>query len=204
MDSAGNIYVADTGNNRIRKVSAAPAISVGARTLSFYYTIGGAAPASQTLSIASTGAAFTFGVGASTSTGGRWLAVNPASGTTPASLSVSANPGDLATGTYAGTIAIVASGAPNSPQSIAVTLTVSDTAAPLISTVAGAGSSVLPFSGDGGPATSAGFRGAQWHRRGQCRKPLPRRFRQQPNPQGGHGGNSHHLGRQRGLRFRRR
>jgi sugar lactone lactonase YvrE len=68
VDNAGNIYISDS-SNRIRKVSAAPAISVGATSLSFFYTIGGGAPASQTLSIASTGAAFTFGVGASTSTG---------------------------------------------------------------------------------------------------------------------------------------
>jgi len=159
VDSAGNIYIADNNNFRIRKVSAAAALSVGASSLSFYYRIGDAPPANQTLSIASTGEPFTFGTGASTSTGGRWLAVSPPTATAPAALSVSAAPGDLAPGTYAGTIAIVASGASNSPQSIAVTLTVSTTAAPLITTVAGAGSNVLPFSGDGGPATSAGFLG---------------------------------------------
>ena len=54
-----------------------------------------------------------------------WLTVTP-SGTTPGVLSVSANTSGLAVGTYAGTITVSSSGAANPPQTISVTLTVTN------------------------------------------------------------------------------
>src|SRR5207244_8111458 len=57
-----------------------------------------------------------------------WLSATPASGSTPGSLSVSVNPSGLAAGTYNGTISVAATGAGNSPRTVAVALTV--TAAP--------------------------------------------------------------------------
>src|SRR5262249_46937478 len=60
-------------------------------TLSFNYQIGGIAPAAQSISVTSSGAAVSFGAAASASDGG-WLSISPASGTTPAPLKVSANP----------------------------------------------------------------------------------------------------------------
>src|SRR5436189_295104 len=55
----------------------------------------------------------------------RWLSVSPPSATTPATLAVSVNPAGLAAGTYSGAITLTSAAAGNSPQSVAVTLTVS-------------------------------------------------------------------------------
>ena len=88
--------------------------------LQFAYTVGGAAPAAQTIQIANSG---TGTLAWSATASDPWLAVSPASGTAPSSLSVSVSPGSLSAGVYQGTIQITA-GASNSPVSIAVTLTV--------------------------------------------------------------------------------
>jgi uncharacterized protein (TIGR03437 family) len=64
------------------------------------------------------------------------VVLSPVSGTAPATLSVSANPGNLAAGQYSGTIQITAAGASNSPQTVSVTLTI--TAPTIISVVNGA------------------------------------------------------------------
>jgi uncharacterized protein (TIGR03437 family) len=133
FDTAGNLYVSDTGNFRIRKISAtATPLSASPSSLSFSYTIGGATPASQAVSISSSGAALTFTAAAPTPLGGSWLAVSPATGSTPSTLNVSVTPGNLAAGTYQGAITLTPSGAGATPQSIAVTLTVSGSAAPAL------------------------------------------------------------------------
>jgi hypothetical protein len=54
-----------------------------------------------------------------------WLTVTPTTGTTPGSISVSVITTGLVAGTYTGTLSIAATGAGNSPLSVAVTLTVS-------------------------------------------------------------------------------
>ncbi|MBV8205701.1 MAG: hypothetical protein JO041_02835 [Acidobacteria bacterium] len=101
-------------------VSSLPALVLSPTSLSFAYTTGGTAPASKTFSVASSGAALTYAVAAS---GGTWLSA-AGSGTTPGTVTVSVNPAGLAAGTYNGTVSITASGAGNSPQSVAVSLTV--------------------------------------------------------------------------------
>jgi trimeric autotransporter adhesin len=83
-----------------------PVVSVGGLSVSgsasFVYN-GGAAPQAQTITVSSSAGAISFGT---TVTSGGWLSVNPGSGTTPATLSVSANPTGLANGTYGGSIAV--------------------------------------------------------------------------------------------------
>jgi fibronectin type 3 domain-containing protein len=54
-----------------------------------------------------------------------WLTLSPASGTGSGSLTASINTAGLAAGSYSGTITIAASGATNTPQTVAVSLTVS-------------------------------------------------------------------------------
>jgi len=84
---------------------------------------GGANPATQTLSLAgSAGAAFT--VSASTP----WLSVSPLSGASPAVLTVSANAISLLAGTYSGAV-LISTGTAGATQSVAVTLTVTGSAA---------------------------------------------------------------------------
>jgi len=90
--------------------------------MSFNYVLGGTSPATQLLSVSSSGAPASFGVAVSTATGGGWLSVSPSGGATPAALSVSVNPAGLAPGAYAGTINVTAPG--SAARTVAVTLTV--------------------------------------------------------------------------------
>jgi len=100
-------------------VSTAP-FSVTPSTLAFAYIQNGTVPAAETVQV--TGSQ-SFTASAGTSSGGTWLAVNPASGTGNVSLSVSVNPASLAPGAYAGSVTVTPTG--GVPQTVAVTLTVS-------------------------------------------------------------------------------
>ena len=100
---------------------AAAVLAVSSQTLTFNYTVGGALPVAQTVSITNGGGGTLSWTASSNAT---WLGLSPASGTAPSVLSVSVNPGTLAAGRYAGTIQIAAGGATYSPQTISVSLRV--------------------------------------------------------------------------------
>ncbi len=103
-------------------ITATPAPSAGG--LTFTQPGGGSAPAAQTIALTGTPGAISFTTVASTTTGGNWLTVTPASGTTPGAVSISANAGSLPIGTYTGTVTITAPGATGSPFTYNVTLNV--------------------------------------------------------------------------------
>jgi hypothetical protein len=105
-------------------VAAQPNLTVSPSSLTFNFQIGGTAPASQTVSVGSTGAALSYTVTSSTVSGGSWLSATPASSTTPGTETVSVNTSGLAAGTYTGTVRIAATSAGNSPQAVGVTLNV--------------------------------------------------------------------------------
>ncbi len=122
-------------------VSNNPLLNLSPGSLSFAFQIGRATPASQTVSVTSTGVPLSFTASAATSSGGGWLAVNAGGATTtPGNLTVSVSPASLTSGTYSGSITMTAAGAGNSPQTVNVTLVVSQTALIV------AGSSSLTFS----------------------------------------------------------
>ena len=152
VDSVGNVYIADSGGDRIREVTsgAVPVSPITASTtsLSFSVNAGAAAPPSQSVVITSPGASLTF----TAATSAPWLSVSPTSGNVNNTLAISVNPAGLAAGTYNGTVTVTPSGAGNTPLSIAVKLTVNAAASSIITTVAGNGN--VPFSGQSGPATS--------------------------------------------------
>jgi hypothetical protein len=101
-------------------------ISIGPPNLSFQWQTGSSLPHDQTaIVLGSVATGFT-----AAASGGSWLTVSPTSGTTPANLVVSVNPAGLSPGTYNGMITITAPGASNSPQSVAVTLTVAGSGGP--------------------------------------------------------------------------
>jgi uncharacterized protein (TIGR03437 family) len=89
-------------------------------SLSFSYIVGLTAPSAQTFQVSSSGAAAPFTV--TTPSSATWLQVSPASGNTPATLSVSVNTQGLAAGNYTATIAI---NSPYSPTGAAASVNVS-------------------------------------------------------------------------------
>jgi uncharacterized protein (TIGR03437 family) len=140
FDPAGDLIFTDNdGRNTIREIageggsggSTTPSLTSSPASLSFAFSSGGTAPASQSLDVSSTGAALTFTAVASTSAG-NWLSIGSAGGTTPATISVSVNPSGLSASAtpYQGEITLTPSG--GSPMQVSVTLTVSAAGAPLI------------------------------------------------------------------------
>ena len=106
-------------------VSSQALLTVSASPAPFIYQTGTSAPASQSVTIASSGGALAFSAGATTSDGSSWLAVSPLSGTTPQALTIAVNPASLSPGSYSGAVVVSAIGAINSPLSIPITLTIS-------------------------------------------------------------------------------
>lgn len=148
-------------------VAAQPTISLAPASLQFSSQVGGAAPAAQSIAVAASSGSLPFTAAATvTGNSGNWLSVSPASGTSPANLTVTVNPAGLAPGTYTGTITVTSAGAANSPQSTAVTLTVAEPATPVPTSVMNAASQIPGAVAPGeiisiygtnlGPATGAG------------------------------------------------
>lgn len=100
-----------------------PILDVSPASLTFNVGSSGVAP-SQSVSVSNVGPGGSIPWSASVVSGGGWLQVTPASGTTPAGLSVSVNAAGLTSGTYNGTIRVTAPGAEGSPKDVSVTLTV--------------------------------------------------------------------------------
>lgn len=125
---------------------APPTISLSPAQLNFAYTIGSAAPPSQSVGVSNSGGGtFTWSAAASVP----WLTFSSA----PGLLTVTANPTGLSTNTYTGTITITGVGASNSPQTVSVTLTVSPatTPAPTISLSANQATFTYPSGGAAPP-----------------------------------------------------
>lgn len=100
-------------------------LSASPASLKFTQVVGGAAPPSQTISLSAAGvSSLSFTAAASNSGSVNWLTVTPAAGSSPATLTVSANGVNLSQGTYTGAVTVTSPGAAGSPQIIPVTLTV--------------------------------------------------------------------------------
>jgi uncharacterized protein (TIGR03437 family) len=121
VDSAGNLYIAEDYNHRIRKVLAAPPTFAAApASLSFSATAGSAAVAPQLAGVTSA----VSGLAWAASTSAPWLSVAPAAGAAPGLISVGASVSNLSPGAYHGTVTVQAPLAANPIQTIAVELTV--------------------------------------------------------------------------------
>jgi Domain of unknown function (DUF4082)/Bacterial Ig domain/Viral BACON domain len=101
-----------------------PSLNANPSSLTFTASVGAAGPSSQTISISNTGGGSALSWTASASAS--WLTISASSGTTPSTITVSANTSGLASGSYSGTITITSAGAPNSPQTVPVSVTVAN------------------------------------------------------------------------------
>jgi uncharacterized protein (TIGR03437 family) len=121
VDTAGNLFIADTANYRIRVISGPPAsFTRTPDTLSFTARAGDAATLPQQISLASAVVGLPFNV----TTTAAFLSVTSSSTVMPATVDVSANPGTLAPGTYQATITIASGVAGVPPRTVAVTFVV--------------------------------------------------------------------------------
>jgi uncharacterized protein (TIGR03437 family) len=119
-------------NITVMAITASPGIAAAPNTIQFTYTIGGAAPAAQTVVISNTGSGTLNWTATSNAS---WLSIDQMLGTAPSTVSISASPAGMTAGTYQGMIQVMSSGATNSPQSISVTLVVQTGTAGTISGV---------------------------------------------------------------------
>ena len=148
FDASGDLFVADYGAGRIRKIAfgiAPPGLSVSSTLLYFAGKSGSTLPP-QILTVSSAGAPITFTAAATTASGGSWLGAVTSAVTTPFSISVGVNnsPTALSAGTYKGTITITPTSPGYSPVTVAVTLVLSATvpATPAIAAVQNAASNL--------------------------------------------------------------
>ncbi len=118
LDAAGNLYIADSANDRVRVVLAAPGTYQASPTsFAFSGQAGGPVPASQSISLSSNVPGLAFSVDTAQTP---WLSVTPTQGTMPAVLTVAVDPANLAAGPFTARIAITAVNATPSVSNISV------------------------------------------------------------------------------------
>ena len=109
-----------------------PTISLQQNSLSFSAASGGA-PTTQNAAVLGSVPSLGFAVSVNTATGGNWLSSSVTMGLTPQLLSITADPLNLAPGTYTGTVTIVPDAATPAALSLTVTFTVGAAVPPKLS-----------------------------------------------------------------------
>lgn len=122
------------GQHTVNIITAAaqqpPAISLSTTGVNFSYNLGASSPASQSITLTNSGGG---SLSWSASSSAPWLTISPSSGVGSGALTLGINTTGLIAQTYNGTITVTAPGAANSPQTVAVVLTVTATQPPSIS-----------------------------------------------------------------------
>jgi uncharacterized protein (TIGR03437 family) len=131
LDASGNLYIDDTWGIQV-VLATPPTISLQQNSLSFSAASGGA-PTTQTAAVLGSVPSLGFAVSVNTANGGNWLSSSVTLGLTPQLLSITADPLNLAPGTYTGTITIVPAAATPATLSLTVTFTVGAALAPKLS-----------------------------------------------------------------------
>jgi uncharacterized protein (TIGR03437 family) len=117
IDSAGNLYVADSGNNRIRVILATPPTAAATPSqFLFQGNAGGAPPLAQYLTVIGTIDAVPFNI--TQSANSNWLSLSTSSGVTPRLIQLQADPSQLAAGPYQATLMVQAGNAAPIPITV--------------------------------------------------------------------------------------
>ncbi len=143
---------------------------LSATTVPFTFQAGGVVPTSQTVQVTSTTPGVPITATFNPGTGGNFVTVTPASGTTPVTLTLAIDGSvlnALAKGTYTGNVVVSSASLPGGDQTIKVTLTVAEANGPAINAIANAasflhgpispGELVTIFGTNIGPATGILF-----------------------------------------------
>ena len=129
----GSVFISSPGAANTQTVtvtmtvtsSAAPVTVLNPTTLTpVTFQVGGSNPLPQNIAVSVQGGGnLNFNASAVMANGAGWLSVSPTSGTTPGSVTVTITPGNLAVGSYSGTVSIAVAGAVtlNLPVSLTVT-----------------------------------------------------------------------------------
>jgi trimeric autotransporter adhesin len=125
IDAAGDIFIADSRNDRIRDILAmSPAVSVFPSSLTFTANQGGSVSDVSTVNVAASSFGSLAGVLFTASASQPWISVSPGFGATPARLQISIDPSNLTPKTYNETVTVSAPGANPPSQTIAITVTI--------------------------------------------------------------------------------
>jgi uncharacterized protein (TIGR03437 family) len=134
VDASGDIFIADTYDDRIREVlNVQPPFDVSPATLSFTARSGGAATVDQSILITSSVTNLAFDVTGMTSNGD-WLVLNTSSGFAPATIQVKADPINLPPGNYEGMVTIHAPDAVPPLRQVNVKFSVTPASSPALAT----------------------------------------------------------------------
>ncbi len=124
IDGAGNVYISDTYNNRIREVLASPpTISVSTSQVTVTAFSNGE-PAQASVTVTSSVQGLGYSIAFSTSSGGGWLGFASLQGQASGVLPITVDPSGLQPGTYQGTVTLNSPDATPQVLSISVTLNV--------------------------------------------------------------------------------
>ncbi len=111
-----------------------PALAVSGTAVAFTASTVGAAPAPQTIQVTNSGGGALTGVSLSLSYGPNeptgWLTLSLSESAAPATITLTANRGTLAAGTYSATVRLTATGSSNGPILVGVSMIVQDPNAP--------------------------------------------------------------------------
>jgi uncharacterized protein (TIGR03437 family) len=131
LDAAGNLFIADRENDRIRAVLAAPPpFTAGPASLSFTAATGAPMVPAQSITVSSLYSGVNWYAEASTESGGGWLSISPAGGATPGSVSVNVSVAGMVPGVYRGIVTVRAPLATPPSVRVSVELTVTQALAP--------------------------------------------------------------------------
>ncbi len=163
MPAAHGTYTPGAGQFDVfvSRLSADTNVAFGVVTpdsLTFNVGLGSTTPVSQTIAFSSSASALNFAAFGEPITGAGWISVSPASGVSPATITVTVDPSRLNAGTSTGRVTLNIPGASNAP--VVIPVTVNATAVPQITALspdtvtAGSPDTALTIRGSGFSATS--------------------------------------------------